>query len=254
MLSLVTFNMRCPVPGDGVNYLPFRLPMIVREIREKQPDIIGFQEMEGSGYEALRLQLPQYQFEGVGRNADLKGESCRIAYKRDRLSMIALNHFWLSPTPDRPGTRFEEQSNCPRICTWGKFFDHETQAFFYVINTHLDHRGQKARELGLQLVLNHAQSLLQADPLPLFILGDFNFKPQDPEYSLIAQSPFHDLTAQLTDTFHGFGKRETPIKIDYILSNASSEDFTIRAWHTCQDGVYLSDHDAVEAQWRQTEA
>ena len=62
--------------------------------------------------------FPAYTVCGIGREADLQGESNIIAYRTDKFDLVSLDTFWLSDTPHRPGSRFAtDQSGCPRICT-----------------------------------------------------------------------------------------------------------------------------------------
>ena len=43
MLSLVTMNLRLPVPADGQYFFFSRLPFILKKIRSEMPDILCFQ-------------------------------------------------------------------------------------------------------------------------------------------------------------------------------------------------------------------
>ena len=248
MFQIMTMNIRYPAPSDGEYYFPFRLPYIVEEVKSLRPDVLCFQEMLPFMYEALSSMLPEYAFIGIGRGQELDGESCRIAYLKDSLTLCATDTFWLSPTPDVPGSRYQDQSICPRICTWGKFYHIANHSMLYVLNTHLDHEGDGARRDGLSQILEKAHELLERQSLPLFITGDFNFTPSDPAYEMIEDAPFEDLTAQLSGSFHAYG-RESNTKIDYILTNQPKEEFEIKLLHTGSNGKFLSDHDFICARW-----
>ena len=60
----------------------------------------------------------------------------------------------LSQTPYVPGSRYKEQSSCPRTATEAVFEDIKSGRVFRFINTHLDHIGAQAREKGLIQILN----------------------------------------------------------------------------------------------------
>lgn len=248
MIRLVTFNLRCPAAGDGDNYFPYRLPGILDTLAAQSPDVIGFQEMTDSIFEAMPPMTPAYAYAGTGRNADLTGEGCRVAYRKDRLTLCATDTFWLSPTPLVPGSRYENQSSCPRVCTWVKLWDKAGGGFFYFVNTHLDHESEEARVLGLRLVLDTAEALKRRHDIPLFISGDFNCLPGDRPCRLIAEYGLHDLTAGISGTYHGYSEREDE-KIDYLLTDQPRERFAVRKWHKSRFNTYLSDHDVVAADW-----
>lgn len=248
MIKLVTFNLRTPSKQDGANYFPFRLPLIVEKITRERPDAIGFQELKEAGRTALQAMLPEYMFIGLHRNADLTGECCAVAFRRDSLLPCACDTFWLSDTPRIPGSRYADQSDCPRICTWAKFVHRESGAIFILMNTHLDHRAEYARLAGLRLVLETAKTLKADHGAPMFITGDFNCTPEESTYKLINEYGFTDITDGLGGTYHGFGQA-TPEKIDYILTDLPRERFKTSLWTDERDGLYLSDHHAIEADW-----
>ena len=247
-MKLVSFNLRCPVKNDGINYLPNRIPFVVQKLRMELPDVIGFQEIEELGTELLTDALPEYWFIGYGRNKDWTGEGTKVAIHKNTVLLLAFDQLWLSPTPRVPGSRYAEQSDCPRVVLWCKLLHKSSGKMFYFINTHLDHRGDRARFLGLQMIFDLIKQLKLQEDLPVFVTGDFNFTPESITYDLIRESGFIDLTDKLQGTFHGFGKVE-PQKIDYILTD-SEEEYTSFQWHEFYDGVYLSDHDPICLEWK----
>lgn len=244
MIKIVSFNLRVAVAVDGENNFFLRLPLIEERLNREKPDILGFQELKVEDMlPALKKALPDYCFAGVGRGPRLDGECSALAFRKDRFQLWATDTLWLSPTPRLPGSRYEKQSICPRVFTTARLWDNETQKPLIVINTHLDHEFEEARMLGLRQVLAAAREA-DAEGLPVFILGDFNFAPQDAPYRLIEESGFADLTADLGGTFHDYG-RCTPVKIDYILSNQPAGRFSAAQWHCEVPGRFLSDHDPV---------
>ena len=248
MIQLVTFNLRCPNASDGKNFWQYRAPRTLKKIQEESPDVIGFQEVRDETFPQIKYALPEYTIIGYGRDEHFFGESTRIAFKTDLFQLQAMDQFWLSDTPRVPGTRFENQSSCNRVCTWVKLMHLPTQKRFYFMNTHLDHRGDEARMKGLQLVIDVAKKLQAEENLPVFIVGDFNFQPEHAPYALIKENGLNDLTEGMADTFHGFG-REAAEKIDYILTDLPKDQFTMGRWHENNNGVFLSDHDGIVAFW-----
>ncbi|MBR6734794.1 MAG: endonuclease/exonuclease/phosphatase family protein [Kiritimatiellae bacterium] len=77
-----------------------------RAIERESPDLIAFQEVLPDQRKFLEERFAAYDFTGEGRNADRKsGESSPVAWRRDRFTLIDCGSFWLSETPDVPGSR-----------------------------------------------------------------------------------------------------------------------------------------------------
>ena len=151
-MKLVSFNIRCDHGQDGINNFCHRQDLIVRVIQREKPDLIGFQEMLPHMRSRLEESLGQaYLFVGCGRGKDLGDESMSVALRKDRLELVNLDVFWLSETPGVPGSRFKEQSDCPRLCTHVLVHALGDGRLLHVYNTHLDHISSRARQLGLAL-------------------------------------------------------------------------------------------------------
>ena len=122
-MKVVTFNIRCDYGQDGLNEFANRKELILRKINQEKPDIIGFQEVLPHVAKWLKENLNEYYVIGCGRGANLRDEQMSIAYRRDRINLISMKTWWLSQTPDVPGSRYEEQSSCPRTATEAVFED-----------------------------------------------------------------------------------------------------------------------------------
>lgn len=248
-LKVFTFNLRTDTPVDGPNAFPYRRGRILETIRSYKPDLIGFQEARDNMREWLRAELSDYMIVGCGREADYRGESVVLAYRKDAFEALWSRNFWLSMTPEVPGSRYGlDQSSCPRVTTAVclKHVDHPTPFIF--CNTHLDHKGETARLLGAAQIMQ----FLSAQPYRFVLTGDFNAKPESREIAVITSVPgfpVTDATAGLGGTFHGFGKRAgNKVKIDYIFTNLEcdpSDSFIVPDEGV--DGVYISDHHPVGA-------
>lgn len=244
-LKIVTFNLRCNSRGDGVNMFDVRKGLILDKIDAERPDVLGFQEETPEMREFLRRHLAGYLLLGRSRAADRHGEYVDIAIKTDTVELEALDYFWLSPTPYVPGSRYAEQSPCPRVTTVATLRLRGTDESFRVYNTHLDHVGARARELGLGQIIERIKSDLAREPFPFFLTGDFNDTPDSVPLAMLAEGgrlPLADLTTGVETTFHNWGKKA--VKIDYIFADAATaaRPFTCAAWTDVVNGVYLSDH------------
>ena len=236
-LKIVTFNLRCNIKGDGINMFDIRKGLILDKITNERPDIIGFQELLPSMRGFLRKHLTEYTIVGRSRSEDYTGEHVDIAFRTETIDIFELEYFWLSPTPDIPGSRYEEQSSCPRITTAGIFKHVGSKTPFRVYNTHLDHVGEGARVLGMKQILDRI-----VFDMPVFVTGDMNALP-DSDAIRIARNKLTDLTENITSSFHGYGKHDNH-KIDYIFSDFKTaiNPFETVAWTDEVNGVYLSDH------------
>lgn len=252
-MKLVTFNIRCDYNQDGINSFEFRKPHILTKIREESPDIICFQEVLPHVADWLKENLTEYYIIGCGRDEQLKNEQVSIAYKRTRYNLIQMEIFWLSETPYLPGSRYPNQSDCPRVCTMALFQELESNAVVRIYNTHLDHIGSEARILGLGQILRHImeQSSKESNlvPAPIILTGDFNAFPDSVEMQQLNLYPdLCDLTNSIHGTFHDYGRLPTPEKIDYIIAQKGISCNQVTIWDDNHQGVYLSDHYPVCAE------
>lgn len=249
MLSIITFNLRYHNLEDGKNAFMCRATSILRSLAEEKPDLIGFQEMTDEMIPVMKNGMPDYTFIGHGREVDLHGEHTCIAFRTDRFILNSSKTFWLSPSPDEPGSKFEGQNRIPRICTCAmlEYIPYKIQIAHY--NTHLDHMSAEIRKLELDLILNYIADNRTTKCHHVLFTGDFNMTPDEPQYKDIMQFdrlPLAEVTQEILSTFHDFG-RIKPKKIDYIFTDTLTAQGikSAKAIHKEKDGVYLSDHDAI---------
>lgn len=248
--KVVTFNLRCVYKpcgewGDGINCFIHRAGMIYERVRAEMPEIIVFQETVKESLEFLKKIMPEYEFFGHFRNADFCGEGIYTAVKKDRIQVLGYDSYWLSPTPSVPGSRFENQSDCPRTCLTLKVRDTKTGKIFKVLNTHLDHISDEARIEGIKLILERAGEEYKNDNIPLILAGDFNARPDTETMNYCNNYEalkLYDVTENIEASFHNFGEKKA--KIDYIyvsgcIKNAKED---VYIWDDEYNGIFLSDH------------
>jgi len=244
-MKIVTFNIRYDGADDRENAFSFRRELIRARIEREKPDIIGFQEVLPHVARWLRENLSDYTVAGCGRGPDFQDEHMILACRRDSLQLLTLENFWLSPTPEIPGSRYERQSICPRCCAAAMLREEATGRVFRVYATHLDHEDAYAREEGLKLILTRIEAARPA--LPSVLLGDFNAQPDDPELAPLRECQFlRDVTGSSGPTYHDYGR--VADKIDYIALSKEWECRSVKLWDGTENGVYLSDHYPVEAE------
>lgn len=143
-----------------------------RAIERESPDLIAFQEVLPDQRKFLEERFAAYDFTGEGRNADRKsGESSPVAWRRDRFTLIDCGSFWLSETPDVPGSK-SWGAMFPRICSYAVLRDKATGKRFSFANTHTDHKSELAREKGMLLIIERMKKFGQG--VPIIFTGDHN--------------------------------------------------------------------------------
>ncbi len=248
-MKLVTFNLRCDHRQDGDNCFVYRQPLILRTIAREKPDVICFQEVMPHMSAWLKRSLPDYYAVGCGHGAKFDGEQMTVAFRKEAYQLLEMSTFWLSETPDVPGSRYSGQSSCPRTCTDAVLMEETSGQVFRVLNTHLDHVGKEARTRGLAQILRYAEQPRLFSDVPMILAGDLNAEPDDEEMSLLKTTPgLTVLTREIGITYHGYYRNDPPSQIDYIVLRGDIMCENVAKWTDCENGVYLSDHYPVCAE------
>lgn len=242
-MQIVTFNIRCDYGQDGANNFDNRKVLIEKKIKEEQPDIICFQEVLPHVAQWLKESLTDYYVLGCGRDKDLQNEQTSIAYRKELFHLVKMEVFWLSDTPDIPGSRYTNQSECPRTCTVLYLYDIKKARVIRVYNTHLDHIGSEARSQGLKLIMDKISQTDYMGKVPFILTGDFNALPDSEELAVLNNyEGIYDCTKTISGTFHDYGREKIEEKIDYIIADKAFNCKGTVRWTDQVKGVYLSDH------------
>ena len=247
MIKVVSFNLRCVWDGDGINGFIHRAGEIYDKIQQEKPDIIGFQEVIPRQREWMEWMEKEYTIVGQFRSEDFSGEGTFVAIKKASFEVLAFDSFWLSPTPYVAGSRYEEQSPCPRICNFVKVRNKDTGRIYRVINTHLDHESEQAQIQGLQCIFEHLKELDDKAFFPLMLMGDFNAEPGSETIQFCngyQNGMLKDVTDGIQTTFHNYGRQKKDCKIDYIYLTSELAEKVVETgiWDDVHEGIYLSDH------------
>jgi endonuclease/exonuclease/phosphatase family metal-dependent hydrolase len=239
------------VPVDkGANAWENRRELMVQVIRAQHPDVLGTQELTEEQGEYLAAHLPGYAWFGQGREGGSKGEHMGVFYRTNRLEVLRSGDFWLSDTPQVPGSITWGQPY-PRMVTWAKFRLRDGGGTFEYLNTHFPYRDQDVRPR----MLSAAEILRWIGKLPadarVILTGDFNCAPDTPVHAKLTAS-LHDAWTEAATrsgparTFHNF--TGTPDRrIDWILSRGF-EVRTVSTLTTHDGARYPSDHFPVVAE------
>lgn len=246
ILNITTFNIRRDVDADGINRFSCRQEHILKAIKKYDSDMIAFQEVLPNAYEWLKETLSsKYTVVGCGRSESLSDEHMLLSFKNNKYDMLEMTTKWLSDTPDIPGSRFEKQSLCPRICTKFVLRDISESKVFSVYVTHLDHEEEYARVQGLKQIIADMESDRKKYNRPAILVGDFNEPSSTFDINEITKNFDLSLTDAAKDsgtTFHNYGDDKCTVKIDYIFTTDEFEHIDVTKWEDCDNGVYLSDH------------
>jgi endonuclease/exonuclease/phosphatase family metal-dependent hydrolase len=153
---------------------------VVSLVRALGSDILCTQEGLAGQLEELSRELDGMDRCGVCRNPEKPDEHSAIFFRKDRFSLVENGDFWLSETPDVPGSVGWDAS-MTRLSTWVLLADAQGPApgrrarKLLVVNSHFDHKGAEARKNSAVLVAARAQEIaLRTGADAVAITGDFN--------------------------------------------------------------------------------
>lgn len=254
-LRAMSFNIRYDNPDDALNAWSCRRERVASILNLHRPDVAGLQEGRLHQVADLARAVPDFAWLGVGRDDGAsRGEFAAIFYRLDRLALLDKGNFWLSKTPDVPGS-ISWEACCIRIVTWARFVDRATRQEFFFFNTHFDQISKKARRKSAALVLERLPAL--AGSTPLLLTGDLNCDETSTPYRILTEgmgvwhledartvsaTPHHGPSA----TFHAFtGVYQE--RIDYIFVANGLRVLRHAALTDHWDDCYASDHCPVMA-------
>jgi len=252
-LGVMSFNIRHGAAADGENAWPERREHAADVIRAHDPVVVGLQECLEFQRDYLVERLGNYRSLGIGRDRDGRGEECTVLYKADTVTPVAYSTFWLSETPEEPGSKSWD-SAITRIVTQIKFFHQASGKFFYFFNTHFDHRGETARLKSAELLAARVAELPQ--DIPVIVVGDFNaYGATSPPWKALVTGGVEDAWLAAAErkgpasTWCGFQapKPDAAQRIDWILFRGGIRASVCETVVSERDGRYPSDHFPVVA-------
>lgn len=256
-MRVISFNVRFDNPGDGVNAWPNRKQKVADVIRFHKADIVGVQEALVAQLRDLETLLPDFAWVGVGRSDGKEGgEFSAIIYRKSRFQMIENRTFWLSETPDVPGSKSWDAA-ITRIATWAKLKDRSTGKTFFAINTHFDHVGQRSRVESASLILKKIEAIV--GKAPFVLTGDFNVQRENEAYKTLAAGTAAVKIADARtvsknghfggdSTWNAFKELEPGRTIDYIFVRDGVKVFEHGVLSDRWNGLWASDHLPVIAE------
>lgn len=248
-LRLMTFNVRNLHGDDGTpNSWENRRDIAVHVINAAVPDIIGMQEAYRKQIDYFLQRCPMASL-GDSRYGNTEDEYSNIFYRMDKFGVRRWGEFWLSETPDVPGSCSSYEQRWPRMVTWAEFYllDRIDTTFYY-FNTHFP-LSEQARKQAVTVLLERITAIVEPIGTPVFVGGDFNARQFSPVYKRICSAGFTDswgqtgmpLTDEIDGTVNHFCHARTTEHIDWIfIKNACVESIAIDYYN--ENGRYPSDH------------
>lgn len=260
-VRVMSFNIRYGTAKDGENHWDKRKDFLADAVAAFAPDLLGTQETLDFQRDFLSQKLTGFEAFAAGRDDGKdKGEMAALYFRTARFEKLGGGHFWLSEKPDAVGSKGWDAA-LPRIATWVKLKDRTSPDALpvFFLNTHFDHRGQKARAESAKLIRAKLGDLGKG--CRVVVTGDFNAGEGSDPYSALfgdsdsKPSPVVDTLrvhrptrAKDEGTFSSFKATETAgDRIDWV---ACSRDWDVRLAgidRTAKDGRTPSDHFPVYA-------
>lgn len=248
-VRVMAFNLRYDNPADGDNRWAHRADLALSVIADADADFIGLQEAMPHQIAALLQGLPDYAHVGRSRERDeRRGEAVPILYRKDRWKLVDQATFWLSDSPDEPGST-GWGNTIPRIATLATFEHAALDRRVTVLNTHFDHQSQPARLRSAAAVVRR----LGAIEGPVVLTGDLNADEQNPALAALRDAGWIDTfrvrhpDEKSVHTYHAFTGEPRGGKIDYVMVRQGVRVVDADILRVSRDGRYPSDHFPVWA-------
>lgn len=265
-ITVMSYNIRCfSIDGnnneqvDGLNYIDNRIPRILSNVEDENPDLIGFQEYSSvHNVQILEALGDEYDSYVVYRDNPsfpnaLFPEATPIFWRKSRFELVDNGAFWFTDTPEQMSVfKYVDENgktvtaSHKRVTTWVKLLDKKTNKTIVYFNTHLG-LSEQEKEFSINLLRERSMNL----DCPVIITGDMNIE-YDSELATRLTEGFIDASKcgdNMRDscTYQGYGTAST--RLDYILSKGLvAVKHKVRNNDTeLYDGAYASDHFAVIA-------
>lgn len=247
-VTVTSFNIRYGTARDGDNRWERRRELVLGVLRDGG-DVLGLQEALPFQVQEIAAALPGFAVESRTREKDpVEGEACPIFWRTERFEADPTDRgtFWLSEAPQTPGSRSWDAA-LPRIATFVRLVDRADGRGLYVFNTHLDHRGETAREESARLLARRIAERKRPDE-PVVLLGDLNDGPGSVAVRTLVSAGLRDAwrdanpAAPEAGTFNGWNESPGAERIDFVLATDGLVAMSAEIDTRRPDGRWPSDH------------
>ena len=252
-MKILTCNIRTSTADDGENNWEHRRVYCIEVIKAREPDIICFQETKADQFADLKYFFPEFNhYALMDQPAGPNPVNC-LFYRSDLYRDITAGGYWLSETPHIPGSKSWD-SKCVRLANWIRLENRKTGFEFRVVNTHLDHVSQPARENQAKLIAE--DSAAYPASYPQLLTGDMNCDCTNKAIDIFKAWGWSDTYGAVHgnenpgQTHHAFlGRNHTSAvgKMDWIFMRGAFETSDAEVITDSSDGKFPSDHYFVSA-------
>lgn len=227
-----------------------RKDRVVETVQAFEPNLLGLQECRQDTQAAyLQERLPEYTWLGAPRGGESESalEMAPLLYRTAAFELLDSGHFWLSRTPETPGS-LNWGASLPRTLTWAKLKPLQGGRMLLFANTHFDHESARARLKSARLVGRFLAKF--AGECSLALVGDFNAEKDSAPYRMLTAPTgnearlLKDACPDCPGTFHAFGALNPPLGIDWILVSGDVEILDAVVMSGADD-AFASDHAAL---------
>ncbi|KAM5463844.1 hypothetical protein MauCBS54593_007289 [Microsporum audouinii] len=276
LFRILTHNIRYATTSPSAGEQPWsvRAPLVVNELdyhtRTSPESFVCLQEALHKQVQDVLSGLnshvqDEWAYIGVGRDDGRQGgEYSPIFYRPGVWELMEKETVWLSETPTVPSRGWDAATI--RIVNVGVFSHRASNQTVLAMNTHLDHKGTKARYESAKLILALIDKYLSShsDIAGNFLAGDFNSEETQEAYKEFTKpgSPIVDAYKQVPKAKHygneasftDFQDKTPGSRIDYVMlgpKKGSALPWAFNGYAVLpskfDDGIFNSDHRAVVA-------
>ena len=193
-----------PATADREDWV-LRQADVIDAVRSGKPDIAGLQDIGPEHVIGLLAALPDYAVvAAAGTNDAAVGDALPILYRRDRFTLIDSGQFWLSETPEEPGSVGWDAKQS-RAAVWARLrWKDAPLTDVQILNVQFDEHGRTARVESAELIRRVVESL---GARPLVVMGEFQCPAGSRPYQILTEDRRN--LAALIDT-HGRARSPAP--------------------------------------------
>ncbi|MGN6420858.1 MAG: endonuclease/exonuclease/phosphatase family protein [Pseudobacter sp.] len=261
---ILTANIRVALDEDeakGVGW-SVRKDICLKVIKDRKPDIVGFQEVLKVQADDLRKYFSSFHlfgFDGPEMDAHPTGyhgiAKNPILFSKERYDLLTGGTYWLSETPLVAGSRSWDTARA-RHANWVRLRDKKTGKEFRFVNLHLDHISAEAKIQQAKMVVEESAQY-QPDFIQL-LTGDFNTRFDSKVFESVRNGGWKESY----ETIHGekeaghtghefqgvaYDKASSKGRIDYIWYRGNIRPTAAAIVKDAVNGKYPSDHFFLQA-------